>query len=57
MPHLPLDAGLHDAACGAGVAVAVASAPGPARGRPGRGAAAPEGAWPVLLRASGRLPR
>jgi len=60
MPHLPLDAGLHDAACGAavaGAAVAVAGAPGPARRRPGRGTAAHEGAWPVLLRASGRLPR
>jgi len=57
MPHLPLGAGLHAASCAAGAAVAIAAAGGPGRGRPGRGAAAGEGAWPALLRASGRLPR
>ena len=57
MPHLPLGAGLRAASCAAGAAVAIAAAGGPGRGRPGRGAAADEGAWPALLRASGRLPR
>ena len=57
MPHLPLDAGLPVAPCGAavGAAVAVAAAgPGPRPPRPG--AAAPS-AWPALLRACGRVPR
>jgi uncharacterized protein (TIGR03083 family) len=57
MPHLPLDAHMHVASCGAavgGAAVAVTGAP--ANGHPHVGTSH-EGAWPALLRASGRLPR
>jgi Mycothiol maleylpyruvate isomerase N-terminal domain len=53
MPHLPLEAGVRVASCGA----AVAGAGGLANGRFHAGAAAHEGAWQALLRASGRLPR
>ncbi len=62
VPHLPLDARLHAAPCGAGVAGApAAGAPaagvgGPANGRSHAGAGH-EGAWQALLHASGRLPR
>ena len=55
MPHLPLDARVHVAPCGAAVAGA-AAAGGPANGR-SRAGTTHEGAWQVLLRASGRLPR
>jgi len=62
VPHLPLDARVHVAPCGAAVAgsaaasAAVAVAGGAANGHPHEGASH-EGAWQALLRASGRLPR
>jgi hypothetical protein len=58
MPHLPLDARVPMAPCGAAVAgAAAAGAGGPANGRYRAGAASGEGAWQALLRASGRLAR
>ena len=59
MPHLPLDTGVAMAPCGAavGAPVAVAGGAGRRRGHPGPGAVAHGGAWPALLRASGRIPR
>ena len=55
MPHLPLGAGLH-AACVPPVRPS-RSRPPVARAAAGRpGAAADEGAWHALLRASGRSP-
>jgi len=62
VPHLPLDARVHVAPCGAAVAgaaaasAAVAVAGGAANGHPHEGASH-DGAWQALLRASGRLPR
>jgi len=57
MPHLPLDARMAVAPCGAAVGALVAGAAGQGRGHPGPGAAAHGGAWLALLRASGRIPR
>ena len=48
MPHLPLNASVALAPCGAAV--------GGTGNPPGSGAAADDGAWQALLRASGRVP-
>jgi len=59
MPHLPLDAGVHMAPCGAAVAGATGGpGPGGPAGGPAFGGSAfggSAGAWQALLRASGRV--
>ena len=50
MPHLPLNASVALAPCGAAVG-GTGNPPGS-----GSGAAADDGAWQALLRASGRVP-